>query len=96
MFCPHISWLVLAGPDRKQQTGDQRLHIDRRHKSEQELPCNMRGKSSVHTVEILPLWLHKFGVQPKQGRETEPYWGASGTFEAPCGCGSSGVWRENR
>ena len=69
MFYPHISWLVLVGPDRKQQTSNQCLHIDRRYKSEQELPCNMRGKSSVHTVEILPLWLHKSGVQPKQGCE---------------------------
>ena len=54
MFYPHISWLVLVGSDRKQQTSNQCLHIDRRYKSEQELPCNMRGKSNVHTVEIFP------------------------------------------
>ena len=34
-----------------------------------ELPCNVGGKSIVHTVEIFALQLHKTGMQAKQGRQ---------------------------
>lgn len=52
-----------------QQACDQRLHTDCRYKSEQKLPRNVRGKSSVYVVKMRSLWRHKTGMQPKQGGE---------------------------
>ncbi len=61
-FHLHISRFLLPVPDRKQQACNQLLHVGRRHKSEQELSRNMRGKSSIYAIEMRPRWLHKTGV----------------------------------
>ena len=72
-FYPHISWLVLTGSDRKPLACDQRFHVGRRHKSEQKLPRDVRGKSSVYAVKMLSLLLHKIGMQAiaKQPRPSD-------------------------